>query len=97
MRYRPNRQALKVGATSDEERARVLSAAPKPLVRLKALKGTIAGEKPRATVRSKNPEGSAAGDGKPILPLRKTLERRAMSAHAGSVESAREDGPGSKP
>jgi hypothetical protein len=41
--YRPDRQALKVEATSDEERARVLSAAPKPWVRLKALKGAIAG------------------------------------------------------
>jgi hypothetical protein len=37
MRYHPDRKALKAGATSDEERARVYSAAPKPPVRLKAL------------------------------------------------------------
>ena len=47
-RYRPSRQALKVEATSDEERARVLSAAPKPWVCPKALKGAIAGP-PRPT------------------------------------------------
>ena len=39
MRYRPSQQALKTAATSDEERARVYSAAPKPPVRLKALEG----------------------------------------------------------
>jgi hypothetical protein len=38
-RYRPSRETLKTGATSDEERARVYSAAPKPPVRLKALEG----------------------------------------------------------
>lgn len=38
-RYRPSRQALKTTATSDEERARIYSAAPKPPVRLKALEG----------------------------------------------------------
>jgi hypothetical protein len=47
-----------------------------------------AGEQPRATERSKNPEGSAAIRGKPILPLRKTLERRAAHAKAWVVESA---------
>lgn len=35
-----------------------------------------AGKKPRVTARSKNPEGSAAGNGKPTPLLRKTLERR---------------------
>jgi len=38
-RYQPSQQALKTAATSDEERARVYSAAPKPPVRLKALEG----------------------------------------------------------
>ena len=42
MRYRPCRRALEAMATSHEERARVLSAAPKPLVRLKALEGKTA-------------------------------------------------------
>jgi len=36
--------------------------------------------KPRVTARSRNPEGSAAGDGQPIPPLRKTLERRSPLA-----------------
>ena len=56
-----------------------------------------AGDQPRVTERSKNPKGSAAIRGKPILPLRKTLERRTSRATARGVESAREDGPGRKP
>jgi hypothetical protein len=97
MRYRPSQQTLRTTATPDEERARVYSAAPKPPVRLKALEGENAGDEPRVTERSKNPKGSAAIRGKPILPLRKTLECRTARAAARAVESTREDGPGRKP